>query len=278
VYDGSSAASVTLGGITGLVGNETLGVNTTASFNSKDVVSANLVTVDSAALSDGANGGLASNYSLASGETAVAHISPKPLAVTGENALNKVYDGTTTASLTGGNLDGLVAGDTVVLTQGGAFASANVGTSIAVAANDTLSGASASNYSLVQPTGLAADITAVPVIPPVAPAPPVQGALPNGIDPVRYQSAVSTVVTGQQGGPPATLTPPSGSDVGLAPTSDAAPQQPAGQLAGASAAPVQTFQVPGLNLIVVMPSDTLPPGWNTDDSKDDNSKGDKSGN
>jgi hypothetical protein len=67
-------------------------------------------------------------------------------------------------------------------------------------------------------------------------------------------------------------------DVGLAPTSDAAPQQPAGQLAGASGAPVQTFQVPGLNLIVVMPSDNLPPGWNTNDSKDDNSKGDKSGN
>ncbi len=116
VYDGSTAASVTLGGVTGLVGSETLGVNATGAFNSKDVVSANLVTVDSATLSDGTNGGLATNYSLAGGEAALAHISSKPLTVADENALNKVYDGTTAATLTGGSLDGVVTGDTVTLT------------------------------------------------------------------------------------------------------------------------------------------------------------------
>src|SRR6201999_819453 len=143
---------------------------------------------------------------LQAGETAAAHISPKCLTVAGETALNKVYDGSTSATLTGGSLDGLVAGDTVTLTEGGTFASANVGTGISVAANDALSGASASNYSVVQPTGLAADITAVPV---------VHGSSPNPVDSVRYQSAVSTVVSGQQGGPATGApAPPSGSDIG----------------------------------------------------------------
>ena len=58
------------------------------------MLTANQVTVNSTALADGANGGLASNYSLAAGQTAAAHITPKALTATAQRT-NKVYDGDT---------------------------------------------------------------------------------------------------------------------------------------------------------------------------------------
>jgi len=57
----------------------------------------------------------------------------KPASITGVTAADKVYNGTTAATLSGGNLSGLVTGDIVTLTKGtGAFASKNVGTGKAV--------------------------------------------------------------------------------------------------------------------------------------------------
>ena len=161
VYDGTTTASATLSGLTGLVGTETLGISDTASFNSKNVATADLVTVGSVTLSNGTNGGLASNYTLAAGETTAASILAKPLTVVGEVASNKVFDATTTASLTGGSLVGVVAGDALALRDAGNFANANPGVGKTVTAADTLSGAAASNYTVVQPVGLTADITAV---------------------------------------------------------------------------------------------------------------------
>jgi len=60
------------------------------------------------------------------------------LTVSGENAGNKVYDGTTKALLSGGSLVGTASGDTVTLVQTGSFATKNVGTGIAVSAADTI--------------------------------------------------------------------------------------------------------------------------------------------
>jgi trimeric autotransporter adhesin len=82
VYDGNTTATPTLAISAGLVGTEQVSATGTASFNAKNVVTANLVTVDSVSLSDGANGGLASNYSLASGQTTAAFITPAPLTAT----------------------------------------------------------------------------------------------------------------------------------------------------------------------------------------------------
>jgi len=81
------------------------------------------------------------------------------ITVTGTVANNKVYDGTTTATLTGGTLNGVIPGDTLTLNQSGYFAMKNVGTNIAVTATDTLGGAAAGNYTLIEPTGLTANIT-----------------------------------------------------------------------------------------------------------------------
>jgi hypothetical protein len=81
VYDGTTTAMPTLAIAAGLVGTETITATGTASFNSKNVVTANLVTVDSVTLSDGTNGGMASNYSLVAGQSTAAAITPAALTV-----------------------------------------------------------------------------------------------------------------------------------------------------------------------------------------------------
>src|SRR3984957_1656422 len=63
----------------------------------------------------------------------------------------------------GGSLSGVIAGyaGTLMLTQAGSFASKNVGAGIGVTASDSVSGASAGNYTLSEPLNLAANITPV---------------------------------------------------------------------------------------------------------------------
>ncbi|WP_298399826.1 YDG domain-containing protein [uncultured Azonexus sp.] len=158
VYDGTTTASPTLTITAGLVGAETVAATGTASFNSKDVATANRVTVESVTLADGINGGLASNYSLAAGQTVAASISKADLAINGATVANKVYDGTTRATVSNGTISALGSDDVVLSSEAhGAFASKDVGTH-AVATAYTVSGADAGNYNLLQPAGLAGDI------------------------------------------------------------------------------------------------------------------------
>jgi len=91
-----------------------------------------------------------------------ADITAKALTVSGTTVSNKVYDGTTTASLSNGTLVGVVVADAanVTLTQAGTFADKNVGVAKVVTAANTIGGTESGNYSLTQPTGLSADITA----------------------------------------------------------------------------------------------------------------------
>src|SRR6185503_11746776 len=90
------------------------------------------------------------------------------LTVTGITANNKVYDGTTTATLNPqlSTLNGLASGDAVTLETDSAtatFADTNVGTAKAVTVSGlSLGGADAGNYALVQPS-TTADITAATV-------------------------------------------------------------------------------------------------------------------
>ena len=92
-------------------------------------------------------------------------ITPKALTVSGVAASNKVYDGTTTATITA-TLQGVVNGDSVQLTPPAAdFDTKDAGTgkavTIAAGGSFVISGADATNYTLTQPTvsGLTADIT-----------------------------------------------------------------------------------------------------------------------
>ncbi len=86
--------------------------------------------------------------------------------VSGITAQNKVYDGTDTATLTGGTLNGVEPGDDVGFTMTGvkaAFSDKNAGTdkSVTVTGSFRLTGADAYKYTLIQPPlDLKADITA----------------------------------------------------------------------------------------------------------------------
>jgi len=100
------------------------------------------------------------NYSISyvNGSLTVTPAALTVLTVNGTTVANKSYDGTNTASLSNGALSGVVGGG-VTLNQSGYFNTVNVGSNIPVTATDTLSGSSAGNYSLTEPTGLTANIT-----------------------------------------------------------------------------------------------------------------------
>ncbi|WP_426056732.1 YDG domain-containing protein [Janthinobacterium sp. PSPC2-1] len=163
-YDGALDATITGGSLSGFVGSETVGLASLAgAFADKNAGSGKAVSITGGTLSNGSNGGLASNYSVDPVSGLTAGIAQKALSVTGVAAANKVYDGTTKASVTGGSLSGLVGGETLGLYGlSGAFGDKNAGTGKAI----TVSGATladgtglASNYTISNPTGVTANVT-----------------------------------------------------------------------------------------------------------------------
>ena len=91
-------------------------------------------------------------------------VAQKDVTITGLGAANKVYDGNTTATVTGtADVAGKVGSDDVTVTGGTAtFADKNVGTGKTVTFTSyTLSGTAAGNYNLTaQPASVTAEITA----------------------------------------------------------------------------------------------------------------------
>lgn len=81
------------------------------------------------------------------------------LTLTGALANDKEYDGNTNATISG-TLIGAISGDDVSFAGTGTFDTALVGTNIFVTPAITLTGTKAANYTLTQPSGLSADITA----------------------------------------------------------------------------------------------------------------------
>jgi hypothetical protein len=96
-------------------------------------------------------------------------IHQKALTIAGQSVINKVYDAGTFATINSASasLVGVVGTDAVSLnTSGtyGTFVDANVANGIGVTvAGNTLAGAASSNYTIVQPTGLTANITPAPL-------------------------------------------------------------------------------------------------------------------
>lgn len=101
------------------------------------------------------------NYQGAITSAATASINKKELTVTGTSVNNsKVYDGTTTATVTDhGTLQGIVSGDVVTVTAAAAYASSDAGTDKPLTITYTLGGAAASNYSVNNDTSKTASIT-----------------------------------------------------------------------------------------------------------------------
>jgi filamentous hemagglutinin family protein len=167
VYNGTTVATLTGGSLVGLLGGNTLTLTQGGSFASKNVGTGIAVTA-----SDSIGGASAGDYVLVDPTGLVGTITPALLTVSGTTVGSKVYDDSTLAQLSGGSLVGVIGGDSVALNQSGVFASAGVGTGIPVTATDSLSGASAGDYSIVEPTGLRGSILpASPGTPTPTPAP-----------------------------------------------------------------------------------------------------------
>jgi hypothetical protein len=154
VYDTTTAATLATGsaGFTGIFGSDALSVGSaTGTFATKTVGNGKAVSITGITLS-GADAG---NYTLASNTASTtANITPAPISVSGITATNKVYDGTTAASIdpTSVSFSGRLGSDALSFDASlavGAFADKNVGAGKTVNITGiTLGGADAGNYAL----------------------------------------------------------------------------------------------------------------------------------
>jgi filamentous hemagglutinin family protein len=162
VYDGQTDADASLfsnGGLVTGVGGQTLNLSGTGSVASKNVgtyTGTSQFNLGGLALSDGS--GLASNYTLIGGTDTLAIT---PLAITvSATGNNKVYDGTTSATVGLGS-SGILAGDQVSFTDNSAnFGTPNAGNGISIGVSGiTGSGADAGNYIFNTTATTTANIT-----------------------------------------------------------------------------------------------------------------------
>ena len=160
VYDTTTTATLNTGsaGFTGRIGADALTVATAAgSFVNKGAAAAKTVNITALTL----GGADAANYTLTNpAATATATITPAPIsAVTGIAAVDKVYDGSTTATLTttSAAFTGRLGSDVLSVASGsGNFSDKNVGSPKTVNITGlTLSGTDALNYTLAGSTATA---------------------------------------------------------------------------------------------------------------------------
>jgi hypothetical protein len=158
VYDGNTSATLNTGGagLVGVVSGDAVSLSTSGAggqFADKNVGTGKTVSVSGLTIS----GTDAGNYILTQ-PTTTANITAKPLTITGAAANNKVYDGTTAATVDfgGASLVGAASGDSVSIDHSkysANFADKNVGAGKPVTVTGVaLSGTDAGNYILTQPT------------------------------------------------------------------------------------------------------------------------------
>ena len=153
VYDGNDTATVDTTGATfaGMITGDNLTVSTSGTFGDKNVGTGKTVTFGALTL----GGADAGNYVLAATgnqSTVTADITAKEISINGVTIADKIYDGNTTATITGATVSGVIGSDVVSVDFSGAnavFTNANVGTGILVNANGlALTGADSANYKL----------------------------------------------------------------------------------------------------------------------------------
>jgi len=154
-YDGTTSSSAIPSVTAGSVAGGDTG-NFTQSYSTKTVGTGKTL-VPSGSVTDG-NSGVNYTITFVNNTTGVI----ESLHITGSfTANNKVYDGTTSASVASRSLSGIVGGDTISLSGGTAtFADKNVGNGKTVTlAGATLAGADAGNYTLDSVNTTTANIT-----------------------------------------------------------------------------------------------------------------------
>ena len=212
-YDAGTTATISaIGSLSGFIGSETVtAIATNGTFSDKNVGTGKTVTVDYQ-LTDGVNGGLASNYSLVN-TTTIADIITKAITVTGTTASSKVFDSglvatinTALATLTNGasaaNDNQYYSTDNVVLVKGfatGNYVTNEVGTNkLVMVSGYALSGVDAGNYTVSDASNVHADISAVPVVDAIPYVTIAVEASASYAIVLNSQSLVSTKISDQQ--------------------------------------------------------------------------------
>ena len=162
-YDGTTAATAHLA-TTGIYPGDTVTLSyASATFATKNVGNGKTVNVTGISI----GGADAGKYILMNTTaSATASITAAELTVDGAVADDKTYDGTTDATVdfSGASLVGVVDSEDVVLDSSAysaSFATKDVGDDIAVSVDGVaITGGDAGNYTLAQPSGLTASITA----------------------------------------------------------------------------------------------------------------------
>jgi outer membrane protein OmpA-like peptidoglycan-associated protein len=155
VYDGTTNATVSYAD--DRISGDQLTVSGTPTFGSKAVGNAKTVTANSIAIS----GTDAANYTHNTTATTTANITPRTLTVT-ITATNKVYDGTTSASVV--YSDNRVSGDQLTASGTPVFSDKNVAASKLITASSiAISGTDAANYTHNTTATTAANITRRPL-------------------------------------------------------------------------------------------------------------------
>ncbi len=161
IYDGTNAATVTGAALSGIVGTDNVALSAAAAtFSSANVGTAIGVTTNYTLINS-----TAGNYTVSQPAGLSADITPKPLTITGLSANNKVFDGNSTATLSGtAALSGFIAADISDIVLGGTgianFTSTAIANNIPVTVTGySISGSASGNYTLTQPAGLTASIT-----------------------------------------------------------------------------------------------------------------------
>ena len=147
-YDASTTATISGAVLNSVVLGDTVNLITTATFDNKNVGTGKTVSIAYAL-----NGADAGKYTLATASaTTTANIAAVSLTISGASVTAKTYDGTTTATVIGGTLNGIIGTEVVTYSGTAAYSDANAGLGKTVTTAFVLAGADATNYTLTQPS------------------------------------------------------------------------------------------------------------------------------
>ncbi|MGD9700057.1 beta strand repeat-containing protein, partial [Acinetobacter sp.] len=143
VYNGSAAATVTAGTLSGVETGDVVSVIASASYADETVGTGKTITVVyTLSGTDAGNYIAPANYTVNTGT-----ITAKPLTIAVPTlTASKVYNGSAAATVTAGTLSGVETGDVVSLIASASYADETVGTGKTITVVYTLSGTDADNY------------------------------------------------------------------------------------------------------------------------------------
>jgi len=142
-YDGNTTAVVTEGTLTGVIGDEEVTVSAVATYNSSAVGTGKTITVVyTLSGANAANYVKPVNYTIANGTITAAQLTITVPTLT----TSKAYDGSTTAAVIPGTLQGVVGAEPVTVSAVATYDSTAVGTGKTITVTYTIGGANAANY------------------------------------------------------------------------------------------------------------------------------------